>query len=261
MENKNYIELIERYTLGQMSQEERMSFESKLSSDKALKKFYDLYHVSLDAIETDIEKDLRNDLKSWEQESVTQETKTSTSETKVVPMRRRMMSWAAASSFLLLAGFFGMNYLGTSGGTINPNDQFYTDYYKAPALSTFRDSNPTNKDWQANLDQLINGNNEKALAYFNSIEAGNENYLEAQYLAGHTNMRLERYDAALKNFKEGMKGETSRYTDKSQWNYLLANLKKEKLEVDFMPLLQKIASTNHSFTSEAKELLTKIESR
>ncbi len=258
MENKNYIELIERYTLGQLGPQETKDFESALSSDKQLKKFYRLYLASLDAIETDIEKDLRNDLKSWEKESAAPKTNR-TSETKVVPMRRRMMTWAAAS-FLLLAGFFGMNYLGNSGGSLNPHDQFYADYYKAPALSTFRDSNPTDKDWQANLDQLINGENEKALAYFNSIEADNGNYLEAQYLAGHTNMRLKRYDDALKNFKEGMKGETSRYTDKSEWNYLLANLKKENWEDDFMLLLKKIANSDHSFELQAKELLSKIES-
>ena len=249
MDNQNYIEKIERYALGQMSGSESKSFEKELSTNSELSLQYSVYQLSLDAIEIDVEKNLRNDLESWSKESSDSE---SINEPKVVPFRRQIFQFAAAASVLLLVGFFGWNYMQSSPST----GIDYANYYNSPVISELRDSNTSDLAWQAALDNFENSNYQKAINSFESIEVDAPRFDEAQYLSGHAKVALKDYNAALRNFKTVKNLKVTKFKDKAEWNYILCLLRINPESMEGKTLLEKIAKSDHSFSQQAEEILS-----
>ena len=250
MDNQNYIEKFERYALGQMSGSESKSFEKELSTNSELSLQYRVFQLSLDAIETDVENNLRNDLESWSKESSTSK---SVNEPKVVPFRRQIFQFAAAASVLILVGFFGWNYM--QGGAETGID--YANYYNSPVISELRDSNTSDLAWQAALDNFESGNYQKAINGFERIQADAPRFDEAQYLSGHARVAMKDYNVALRNFKVVKNLKVTKFKDKAEWNYLLCLLRINPASEEGKSLLEKIAKSDHSFSQQAQEILSR----
>jgi len=98
MNLETYIEKIDAYHEGALTETERLAFESDLESDAELKAAYDLYLQGNEAIEWQIGESLREQMQVWAQED--QRSAAAPKAGKVVAFRQ--IRWAAAAAVVLL---------------------------------------------------------------------------------------------------------------------------------------------------------------
>ncbi len=93
-----YFEKLERYLDGELPEEERKAFETQLQTDEKLKEELAFHQMARQAVEVNIENELRAELNTWK-------AKEQNNGMKVVRFRRRALSIAAAVLLLVVAGW------------------------------------------------------------------------------------------------------------------------------------------------------------
>lgn len=254
MTNNNYIEQFDRYDSGEMSGKERADFKIQLTENQEIMKSYNLYKFSLDAIESDVERNLRSTLKSWDASA-----KSDTNGAgKVVSFRRKLMTYGAAASVLLLIGFFTFQLFG--GESTTSGQQLFAEMYQAPTISTMRDSGTSVSSLDKGDKAFADGDFEAAIVAYSGLPQEDANYNEGQYLAGHAAVALENYEKASNFFKVAIASGDRNLTEKAEWYFLMSQAATGKLNDEFYSVLAKIKKVkDHSFKDNIASLSARLE--
>jgi len=252
-----YIERLDQYSSGSMSDPERAAFEAELKENAELREALALYRESEAVIEQSIENNLRQQLQAWSEETrATQPIATEKPEAKVVSLRAVVTRWAVAASVLLAAGFF---YLYQSSQSLSDAALFAANY-EAPEDGPIRgDAAPVDPISQG-AEAFNNKNYAVARTFFNQIPPTDRPYAEAQYYLGHIALQQQQYDDALAAFEKAEQANDNRITGKPEWNMVLTYLAAKRTEdARFKALLAKLTGdVNHSYYAKAKELEEKL---
>jgi Tetratricopeptide repeat len=211
MNIEQHFERIESYTEGGLSPAEKQSFERELTENAELKQAYGLYQMSLDAIETGIGNQLRQELKQWEKSATSN---AAPQEAKVVSFTRRLVQYGAAAAILLLVGFFSWQFLQKP---VSP-ETLYGEYYELPSAGSIRSVDPGTKGAMDQGRQAFGEKNfAQAAQIFSSIPSNDPAYAEAQYLLGHADCQLQQFAAARAAFAIAAAQNDFRIKEKAEW--------------------------------------------
>ena len=249
-----HIERIEAYLEGQLSAEANQAFEAELNTNTELRQAYDLYRLSLDAVEVAIADDLRSQMKVWDEESA-QSAPAST--LKVSSGGRRwMMPLAAAASIALIIGFATTIWL---PGKYS-DSTLASGAYELPTLPTVRGA-ADEAAFQVAYTTFAEKDYTTAAHALSAVPATNNRYLEARYFLGHAYYQSGDFAAAITAFDEVSTAGDPRYSPQAQWYSVLSKLAAHQTGADFTAALQAIAGMEgHPFRGEAVELQEKLNS-
>ncbi|NUO01967.1 MAG: hypothetical protein HUU01_15290 [Saprospiraceae bacterium] len=251
-----YIERIDQYATGTMSDRERAAFEAELKENRELQEILALYRESEEVIEQSIENNLRAQLNTWAEENrAVQPVATGKQEAKVISLRTMVTRWAVAASVLLIAGFF---FLYQSSQSLS-DSALYAANYEAPDGSLLRGEAPEDPLSQG-AEAFSNKNYAVARTFFNQIPPTVPSFAEAQYFLGHIALQEQQYDEAIAAFDKAVQANDIRITDKAEWNMVLTYVAAGRTEnATFKTLLAALAgNVNHSYYEQAKELEGKL---
>jgi len=246
-----YIERIEQYTAGDMSEPERTAFEAELAENTELQQALALYRESEAVIEQSIENNLRLQLQEWAAADQAAQPVTGKPAAKVISMRSMAMRWAAAAIVLLVAGWFILQQ--SSQGF---SDQaIYAANYEQLDGSSLRGNAPESLLGQGS-EAFENKNYPVAETFFGQIPASDENYAKAQLYLGHIALQQQQYAQAITAFGKAVQANDTKVTEKAQWNLLLSYLAAGSTEdAAFKTLLEQVAQdANHSYHQKAQIL-------
>lgn len=262
---EKYLDNLDKYFSGQMTEEETAAFEQEMRSDPDLRTAAELYRLSREAIELDIAADLRQSFAQWEKEQDSELPRASTHQSKkapphsakVVPFRRRLYALAAAAVILLLGGFLIWNLAGDQYS----NTGLAKSHYQAPEINNLRGNDQAEPDsYFRALELWEKGDLPAAVKELEQVPAGHSGYLNAQYLLGHAAFQQANYTAAIPYF-ERVRAEGFRLREEAEWNLIQAYLAANRTGSDFQNLLQQLAADpEHSFHSEALQLQDQLNS-
>lgn len=249
-----YIERIENYLAGELPAGERAAFEQELQSNDELRQALELYRIGEQAIELEVENNLRRELQKWAAEDAAGQVVERQTGARIVSMRTNWVRWAAAAAVFAGAIFFVWFWVNRQ-----PSDEalFAQNYELAPPpafRSAVGDEHPLAQGFEA----YENENYQAAADFFQTISAENERFAEAQFYLGHAAVQLENYDLAISSFDRSAKAGDEKYREKAEWNLLLAYLAAHRAGEEFEALLRKLAGDeNHSFHAQAQTLVQK----
>lgn len=220
-------ELFERYLLGQMTVEERGSFETKMIEDQDLQNEFDTFKALFHTVE---EAGMRAKLQEFHQNM----------DEDGVPVRqlngpKRKFNFRIAATVLLLLSVGGFWFFNRTA----PNERLFDDYYtQDPGLPTVMGSNDNYEFYEAMVDYkqghydiaiekwgkllekkptndtlnyfigsayLANDNAIRSLPYFEQVSntSSSKFHEEAIYYLGLGYLKLDRKEAAEKILKQG----------------------------------------------------------
>ncbi len=251
-----YIERLDQYASGALSDEERAAFEAELKENPELQEALALYRESEAVIEQSIENDLRQQFQAWAAADLaTQPLATEKREAKVISLRTVALRWAAAAVVILVSGWFILQQssLGLSDTAL------YASNYEAPDGSLLRGSAPEDPLSQG-AEAFTLKNYAVARTFFSQIPPTDPPYAEAQYFLGHIALQQQEYDNAIAAFDKAIQANDIRITEKAQWNMALTYVAAKRTEdAAFQTLLANIAGDeNHSYYEQAKVLEGKL---
>jgi len=257
MNHELYIERLDQYATGSMTDPERAAFEVELQENPELREALALYRESEAVIEQSIENNLRLQFQSWaEEDRATQPVATGKPEAKVISLRTVVTRWAVAASVLLVAGFF---YLYQSSQSLSDPALFAANYV-APEDGPLRGDTAPEDPISQGAEAFTNKNYAVARTFFNQIPATDAPYAEAQYYLGHIALLQQQYDEAIAAFDKAIQAKDTRITEKAEWNMVLTYVAAGRTEdPGFKTLLTKLAGdVNHSYYEPAKALEGKL---
>lgn len=247
-----YMDQIEKYLAGDLSESETAAFEHEIATNAALRRAVDLYRLSTETVEIAVEDDLRHQFRQWSEESKNKSSFVGGA--RIVGFRRFILAAAAAAGVLLLIGFFGLNFARNNYS----DTALATEFYEMPAVSGFRNGSG-DQTLESGLAAIDAGNWVAAADFFGSIPGNDPRFAEAQLLFGHVQMQLKNYEAAAIAFGKVIETGDTRFAEKAEWNLLLAWLSDDNPSTDYTPTLSKItAETDHSYHRQAVELQKKL---
>ena len=244
---KNYLELIEKFHNGELSNEELKEFESELQSNPEFKREFDLYREINDSILEDDVIELRNRLNSIQ--------RMSTSDSHNNRIRKLYPNkWylaAAAITIVILIGTFLISIISDSYS----NEELFKKFYEPEdaVLITRSGNSDSDLDLIKALQQFEQQNYKEAIPLLKKID---NNVLSRFYL-GIAYIETKNFSKAIKEFKGIIDHGDNLFIEQSEW-YLglcyLMNDEKDKAIKDF----RKIIKDNSLYKPEAEEILNKI---
>lgn len=240
-ENDIYI-LIDRYLAGELSAEERKSFEERIKNDSDFAEKVLLYRS--------VTENLRSNFSGQEEEKRLRETLLAISEEEISGKSARVVSlrwyhWAAAASIALLAVIW-----------------FYTDTRTLPQYSQYAFHEPLalaergDDSLKYRAEVAFNsGNYHQSIDYFNELLEHDPQNRELQLYKGIGLIELGKFqDAEL--ILNDVRNSDSVYKDKATW-YLALSALKQKDYTKCKTLLEQLPEDSEDY-ARAKELLKKL---
>lgn len=211
MNEERYI-LFDQYLQGEMTVEEKESFEKQLSQDHELSSEFETFK--------EVQLRLKNKFEHEDQREAFKENLTTisdkhfnTSTPKVVLMRP--WYYAAAASVIILFGLFFFDY----------NNPTFADYDN-PEPAAFVERGDTNTTLKEAQTAFNDGKYTTAIPLFEEILKENKTP-EIQYFYGVALLEESKYTKAEAVFNE-LKSGTSVYKEKAKWSLALSKLKQKK---------------------------------
>jgi TolA-binding protein len=250
------LDKIEAYLNGNMTAQEEKEFDAAIENDPELAAAVDQFGLANDAIEILIEDNLREELKSLQQEEATADKVVSINRPQQQTKRRSLRVYlAAAASVAVLLGFFGVNWAGNNYS----NEAIKEDVYASYSMPNIRSGNNQAHPFEEGLTAFESKDYNTAIQFFQGIPATDERFNEAQFYLGHALLENGSYQQASSQFKKVVDLKDIRYTESAEWYQLLALLSDGQLGGDFQSLLSKIAADkDHTFNTKAVQLQTKL---
>ncbi len=264
-------EKIEAFIKGKMPPDEMQSFQKKMEADQELAFEVELQRLEWEAMHQLREKDLRNKFKEWNKESahVKIDSKTDAKNIqlpKTTKIRYLLPRIAAAAVVLLIFGFGGLYLKSSQYSHLALLEKSYTP----PVINSgIKGADPQTDNLTKGIIALDINEYSKAIDILKQIPVNNTNYEKAQFLIGHAHFLKAKdnsdsleLDLAIKQFKlVADSGQTHDIVNQAEWYLLMAQLKAEQVDKDFIENLKRIASDkNHNYDSNAKQLLQRMES-
>ncbi|OMQ08550.1 tol-pal system YbgF family protein [[Flexibacter] sp. ATCC 35103] len=211
MNEERYI-LFDQYLQGEMTAEEKDSFEQNLSHDHELALEFDTFR--------EVQLRLKDKFEFEEEREAFKANLTTisdkhfnTNKAKVVVMRPWF--YAAAASIIILFGLFFFDY----------NNPTFADYDN-PEPASFVERGDTNATLKEVQTAFNDGKYAAAIPLFEEILKENKTP-EIQYFYGVALLEESKYPKAESIFNELRSG-TSAYKEKATWNLALSKLKQKK---------------------------------
>ncbi|HEA29797.1 MAG TPA: hypothetical protein ENH91_07365 [Leeuwenhoekiella sp.] len=235
-------ELLDKYFLKTLSEEELLLFEERLQNDpdfKAELEFQENLRTSIKDVERDT---LKSKLNSFEQERMTRPT-------------RSWQKWAIAASIALIIGVAGLGLYFSN----QPNLQkIYAANYEAYPNTEFnitRGHEPVSKEREAFM-AYEQTRYQTAIPLFKQLLATNQNTVFSFYLA-QSFLGNNSPKQAQVIFEQTAK-ENAEFSAESQWYAALCALKLEQTE-DAKRLLKTLISNKGYKKEQAQAILAKLE--
>ncbi|NND31905.1 MAG: tetratricopeptide repeat protein [Saprospiraceae bacterium] len=235
------LERIEKYLSGQMESAEKLDFENELQRDPKLKSAFDQFKVIHDALEVEVEDNLRNQLIEL------------ASRNKPLNQRRNWrlpyaLALAASVLILLVAGTWW--YLGKS---LNDPALYAANEYVEYTRTNLRAEEP-NRSYSDVFDFLNRQDSAAAIARLQQRINASPDDTEARFLLADLLYRSGKWQEAGALFLQITQGKSVLWGEKAAWNYLV--LAQQNIwNQDAEDILKSILSnTNHSYHPKALKL-------
>lgn len=211
MNEERYI-LFDQYLQGEMTVEEKDSFEKQLAEDPELSSEFETFKEVQLRLKNKFE--LEEETEAFKANLTTISDKHfNTNKPKVVVMRPWF--YAAAASIIVLFGLFFFDY----------NNPTFADYDN-PEPASFVERGDTNATLKEAQTAFNDGKYAAAIPLFEEILKENKTP-EIQYFYGVALLEESKYPKAESIFNELRSG-TSAYKEKATWNLALSKLKQKK---------------------------------
>lgn len=211
MNEERYI-LFDQYLQGEMTVEEKDSFEKQLSEDHELSSEFETFKEVQLRLKNKFEFEVEREAFKANLTAISDK-HFNANKPKVVLMRP--WYYAAAASAIILFGLFFFDY----------NNPSFADYDN-PETASFVERGDTNQALIGAQTAFNNGKYAVAIPLFEEILKENKTP-EIQYFYGVALLEESKYPKAESVFNE-LKSGTSAYKDKATWSLALSKLKQKK---------------------------------
>lgn len=240
MENGN-IDRIERYLQEEMEEAEKRTFESELKNDEELQRQLSAYLLAVDAIEGEIRSDLKDKMEEWG-----------------APGRHRSGRTGLWSGIILV--FVALAAI-TVFWMCPAEEEEQWGQYAAVNIETLQRSAGPSDEIRLLNQYYVSGNYAKAQQMINSMESGEREGADVQFIQGLLNYQNEDFENAASIFAllKGLEEAHFTIVEQSEYYYLLTLIRMGNCGDECRQSLKNIAEdNNHLRQNEAKELLNEV---
>lgn len=251
MMNEKNFDRIENYLDGQLNENETLDFEKDLMDDLDLEMELNLHNEINEAIMEEDVMELRAKLEAIDPPTTPEEKRARKFHGKWKIVAASMML------FVSMAGVYSM-----LGKKTYSNEEIFKNYYKPYSIvintrSAFGADN-ADKVLEQALQSYESKNYRAALSLFQKILDKDSTNLTSNFYSGISNIQVQEYPKANKNFIRVLKHKNNLFIEQSEWYlgicYLMTN-EKEKAKETYSA----IAKGNSFYRTKAKEILRKLE--
>jgi tetratricopeptide (TPR) repeat protein len=237
--DQQHINRVEAYFGKQMSGEQIRQFKHDLSHNAELKQVYFEYQLAMDAVDQQVEEELRDQFKTWDRKGKAEK-----------PLRWLTPNfWKIAASLALIACLY---YLLISSDQFLNGEELSISYYELP-VSPGGNMGKGEEKWSNGIQAFEKKDFDEAIAEWTQIEKPSA---EQTYYLAHAYFNTNKYAQAAPLFKILSEG-TSVYSFNAEWylalSYLALNSKAEFM--DEIAIITK--NPYHPYLEEAIELRKK----
>ncbi|WP_372645933.1 tol-pal system YbgF family protein [Ancylomarina sp.] len=249
MDEKNF-DRIDNYLDDQLNENEILDFEKDLMDDLDLEMELNLHNEINEAIMEEDVMELRSKLEAID---------------ILTPDVKRKVKFQgkwriAAASMILFIGMAGIYSL--LGDKTYTNEEIFSNYYKPYGIvintRSVSDADNTDKVLEQALQSYESKNYRAALSLFQTILDKDSTNLTSNFYSGISNIQVQEYPKANKNFIRVLKHKNNLFIEQSEWYlgicYLMTN-EREKAKETYSA----IAKGNSFYRTKAKEILNKLE--
>ena len=247
MELEKYYGQLEAYHLGRMGPEEKEAFEANLRTDAELHQAWNLYRLSVAALELQKDAQVRETVNKVRKE-----------EKKAIVVRRRYLALAASVALLLCAAgglWFARQWY---------SDQaLYQAFYTAPSeLNPARmgEGEQASTPLLQGLEAYAGGQTDLALSLLDSIAPEQADYEAARFAVGQIYLQTGRGEEAIPYISPLTASLDSSRAARSEWYLALALLQTGKTAECREWLIIISEDPAHPYQAKAEELLKKMRS-
>ncbi|MBK8502437.1 MAG: hypothetical protein IPL46_09585 [Saprospiraceae bacterium] len=238
------LEDIERYVLRQMGEVEAHDFQVAMDQDDDLKKEVEKMHLLGDAMELEIEDQLRSQLNILREKSAR-------------PQRsKQFLLWSIAAVILLMLGLFVWFY-----SQPNPDlGQFAQSHYLSHQDIDFR-SEAGSLEVSEGLVLLRQGQATEAIEWFENYLLSYPDSYESRFILADQLRKSDRNLEARDQFRIIADSPSLLWKEKATWNELLLSAQYDMDFVANQKLRNLLADSNHSYHLLAIQLGEKLDIR
>jgi len=247
MMNEKDFDRLENYLDGELNENEILDLEKDLMDDLDLEMELNLHNEINDAIMEEDVMELRSKLEAIDIPTPKEKRKV-----------RFQGKWRiAAASLILFIGMAGIYSM--LGNKTYSNEEIFNSYYKPYGIvSNTRSATDTDKVLEQALQSYEAKNYRAALSLFQTILDKDSTNLTSNFYSGISNIQVQEYPKANKNFIRVLKHKNNLFIEQSEWYlgicYLMTN-EREKAKETYSA----IAKGNSFYRTKAKEILNKLE--
>jgi len=242
---------IEKYLRNEMTEDERVFFESRVNTDNELKKELEehaLIYASFDKIRADemMSKfsSISVDLPETEAKIIDLEPGISVKNNKFYYVK-----WAASFILIAVVGWLILNR-GTGAGATDIYQEYYASYPNVVAPVSRTESGDIRAEMWI---QYESGDYSNACKSFESALKNDPDNLELSFYLGISALETNQAGSAVKNFDSIVKNVNSRFYEPAQWYLALAYLKMEDVDAA-KEVFKTIADGSGSYSDRAAEV-------
>ncbi len=237
------IEVIEKYLLGKMTQEERTLFEKRLSTDSDLKLETEIVSSIIFSIKSNDSNRLREELFKTENEIQNK------NKTKQIPVFLKIAAILLVA--FIPAAYFILNYFNNQE-LPKLAEQYKPTETGLPVLM----SNTSDKEFNGAMSLFQAKRYNDARNEFIKISNKKPNNDTLLFFNALCSFELEEFEIAETNLKTILRFKYSYWKEKSEWWLTLSLLSQNKKQEARMILVNIQSSENHKFKKEAEKLLS-----
>lgn len=236
MDQEN-INRVESYIKGELSPDEKRQFDQEIANNSELAAIYREYTLAMDAIDHQVESELREQFSNWEKRG----------DTKQQSVKFLPILWKVAASFIFIAAVYSVFI--QNSNEFESRQQIALNAYELPA-SPGRTMGESSELWDEGLIAYEASDFATAADKWSTIENPN---VEIQFYLAHANFNIPKYDESIKLFTSLSKS-TSGYKQSSEWQLLLSYLAAEEIRLSD-DLVRKITDDpKHPFFQKVRDL-------
>lgn len=205
---QEYIDRVEAYFAGALSSAEKEQYELDMKNDTKLKELHDQYILAIDAVDVQVEQELRSQFGEWEAEQEEQEVKT-----------RKIAFpgiWKYAASLVFM---LGIAYIFFINNAEDSRREIALAAYELPD-SPSGEMGSSDELWSRGVQSFKEGEFAIAAEHWSKITDPTP---EQQYYTAHAYFNTDSLERAAHIFEQ-VSSTTNNYSPDANWNLLLSYL-------------------------------------